>query len=1037
MVSVGAIVTLEGSASDLDGDALTYGWVRSGGTGPAVTLSDGESPAPTFTASGTGVYRFTLTVTDARGGSASASTVVTVVDDHPDAAAETRDPQDTLSDSVPELTGVLGVGRDTDFFRLVLEPGVDYELSTVLEGLQDTVLTLFAADGRTRLALNDDFAGGRASRLEFQGPSTGVLFTSVGSFRAPAVGGYRIGLRRIVDDHPDTAGAVRDPQDRVSSSTPQLGGNLERPDDVDFFRLEGNGGETLVVETLLGSLTDTVLAVFDSDGGTLLGQNDDAPGTRASRVKFDLPSAGVATARVRGFRSRDPRGSELSYDWVLESVPAGSIVTQDSFFVDSTVAMPRVTVTANVSFARELINAGEYRVALIVTSEDGLTSTDRMTLIAADPNALVPSSDAGLNRAIEVTVVQTSPSTIAATVPDPTLQPPDDLRALVRLDGRQSADPNDPPQPLTYQWTVLETPPRAAPIMLGSSATPSFVPVVGGTYRFQLLTRNLRFQSNPSDVEIRVLVRDGDNSAPIAEAFVRDRDGTRRAGPLDAALLFQSGVGQVVLDASRSTDRENPEGLQYRWTQVAGVRVSLAPGDDGVIVSLVPPTPDLYGLPVTVSDPGGLTDATRALFALATLSGSTPPSLTVSASTAIAVGEPVPLDPAAAPPRSLRTTLGTTVVLRAVAEDPDVGTAPLNEGLLFDFRQVAGPPVLLTTRATGLPLEAEARFVPTTSRVHEFEVRVTELDSAAVPTGVERARRIRIIVDSGQNGVPVAQASIVALKDAISTCTILQLDGSQSGDVGPNPSSGLRYTWVQQEGPAVILSAPFSVQTTFVLPDLGDDVQRTYRFQLFVDDGEGRSEPAPVSFAASPSTSRGAEIPLLPGPNLVSFPVQPSGDSAPPASRLLALAGVRFGVLLPEPEDKDAARFRAFSEDFAGVERTAVKGNQGALIINPGPARSVPVPGVPWGSDRRSRLLRRGVNLVSYPRQTPPGETTETLRQRALADYVVGTVPGPSGRARFRVHLPGLTQPFPIREGCAYLLSSPASRVLTFPACGQ
>ena len=86
-VHEGDVVTLDASASsDPDpGDTLTYAWTRTGGTGPAVTLSDPTAVKPTFTAPDNGTYVFQVTVTDSSGASASASVTVTAANVAPTA----------------------------------------------------------------------------------------------------------------------------------------------------------------------------------------------------------------------------------------------------------------------------------------------------------------------------------------------------------------------------------------------------------------------------------------------------------------------------------------------------------------------------------------------------------------------------------------------------------------------------------------------------------------------------------------------------------------------------------------------------------------------------------------------------------------------------------------------------------------------------------------------------------------------------------------------------------------------------------------
>ena len=78
----GVVITLSGSGSDPDGEALTYRWQQTGG--PTVSLTGNEGDAiRTFTATSTGSYIFTFTTTDARGLSGADSIVITIVDAPP------------------------------------------------------------------------------------------------------------------------------------------------------------------------------------------------------------------------------------------------------------------------------------------------------------------------------------------------------------------------------------------------------------------------------------------------------------------------------------------------------------------------------------------------------------------------------------------------------------------------------------------------------------------------------------------------------------------------------------------------------------------------------------------------------------------------------------------------------------------------------------------------------------------------------------------------------------------------------------------
>ena len=82
-VSVGSSVTLNGSASTDAGSGIaSHSWVLTASSPTAtVTLTGGDTAAPTFTApSATGTLTFTLTVTDRAGNTATGTVVITVND---------------------------------------------------------------------------------------------------------------------------------------------------------------------------------------------------------------------------------------------------------------------------------------------------------------------------------------------------------------------------------------------------------------------------------------------------------------------------------------------------------------------------------------------------------------------------------------------------------------------------------------------------------------------------------------------------------------------------------------------------------------------------------------------------------------------------------------------------------------------------------------------------------------------------------------------------------------------------------------------
>jgi hypothetical protein len=103
---IGEVVTLNGSGSDPDGQALSYSWTQTGGS--AVALSNGGGEAASFVPTSAGVYTFVLTVSD---GSLSGidAVVVTVANRPPTASAGA----DKIA-RVGEVVALSGSGSDPD-----------------------------------------------------------------------------------------------------------------------------------------------------------------------------------------------------------------------------------------------------------------------------------------------------------------------------------------------------------------------------------------------------------------------------------------------------------------------------------------------------------------------------------------------------------------------------------------------------------------------------------------------------------------------------------------------------------------------------------------------------------------------------------------------------------------------------------------------------------------------------------------------------------------------------------------------------------
>ncbi|MCE2527502.1 MAG: PPC domain-containing protein [Actinomycetia bacterium] len=212
-------------------------------------------------------------------------------------------PMGTSSDGVESATRV-GLGESVEG---VLESGGDagvyvfgavedelYEIKVELGSLSDSILAVCDAEGFELAWNDDDYQGSLASHLFWRAPHSGDFYVGVAGY---SEGSYAltVAVSDIVDDHPDLA---------VGATAVGVGetvrGVLDYPDDVDVFVLEAVEGELYEIDVTLGTLTDSIVTVNDSDGFELA-WNDDYEGSLASRVGWTAPSTGDYYIQVLGY----------------------------------------------------------------------------------------------------------------------------------------------------------------------------------------------------------------------------------------------------------------------------------------------------------------------------------------------------------------------------------------------------------------------------------------------------------------------------------------------------------------------------------------------------------------------------------------------------------------------------------------------------------------------------------------------------------------------------------------------------------------
>ena len=212
-----------------------------------------------------------------------------IVDDYADGVVGATEV--VLGESVE---GVLEYADDVDVFVFAAVEDVLYEVDVELGTLSDSAVAVYDADG-VWLGSNDDRGDGSfASRLVWRAPRSGDLFVEVSGY---GEGSYTLTVRQsdIMDDHSNLSEGATAVE--VGRSAP---GVLDYPDDVDVFVFGALEGTLYEIDVTLGTLADSIVAVYDSDGFELA-WDDDYEGSLASRVEWRAPLTGDFYVEVSGY----------------------------------------------------------------------------------------------------------------------------------------------------------------------------------------------------------------------------------------------------------------------------------------------------------------------------------------------------------------------------------------------------------------------------------------------------------------------------------------------------------------------------------------------------------------------------------------------------------------------------------------------------------------------------------------------------------------------------------------------------------------
>ena len=190
-----------------------------------------------------------------------------------------------------DVRGALDYDGDIDYFRFTAKEGQLYQIDVALGTLDDSIVDLFDSDG-SFLDTNDDRGSALASRLFWEAPSSGERYVAVEGYDT---GTYTLTVSLITDDHANSEG--RATAIRVGAD---VRGALDYDGDIDYFRFTAKEGQLYQIDVALGTLDDSIVDLFDSDG-SFLDTNDDRGSALAARLFWEAPSSGERYVAVDGY----------------------------------------------------------------------------------------------------------------------------------------------------------------------------------------------------------------------------------------------------------------------------------------------------------------------------------------------------------------------------------------------------------------------------------------------------------------------------------------------------------------------------------------------------------------------------------------------------------------------------------------------------------------------------------------------------------------------------------------------------------------
>ncbi len=357
------VVVLDGP---LPGDT-TAGGGQGGGTGSTGTVPGVDNPGPdtiyppyeptiTWTCPVDGAYYIQISSWYSSGALGTYTLLATGLgaDDH----GSTYSTASPVTVDTP-VTGNIDYGNDVDFFSIDAISGTLYSFEVMLGSLEDSVVIIYDSDGTTQVAYNDDTTSGFGSTAIWTCTADGTYYIAVFSYWMDATGSYTLLASTITDDDhgniPSTASPVA-----VETTTD---GDIGYDGDVDYFSFQADQGTSYKIEVTLGTLYDTDLFFYDTNGTSLIDYAYYPPS-----ITWTCPTSGTYYVAVAGWFSTG-----------TYSLSVTTTIIVDDHGNDYTTATA-LTVETSASGELEIGNDVDYFSFLAVAGTTYSISTTLITL---------------------------------------------------------------------------------------------------------------------------------------------------------------------------------------------------------------------------------------------------------------------------------------------------------------------------------------------------------------------------------------------------------------------------------------------------------------------------------------------------------------------------------------------------------------------------------------------------------------------------------------------------------------------------------